>query len=217
MFPSLPAPQSSLISVLGFQISLCIYCDRIKKLLQHMQDMAESSLPANRVPVSSFLASQSVINVERVLAGISKGQSDLKWEDISDSNLMDIVHARNRSEEERMGEKLKELNWYVDESNTLLLIIGAGRVEMVGIFYTVNNLHNLLTRGTHTQHLMTLLYLLVKRHCLVVQFAQTNVIDMNEFLVAERSLDNVWIVVQDRLDGLKGTAPYRLHDTHLVY
>ena len=54
---------------------------------------------------------------------------------------------------------------------------------------------------------MTLLYLLVKRHCLIIQFAQTDVIETNELIVAEMSLDTVWTVVRDRLDGLKGAVP----------
>ena len=116
---------------LGFQISLCIYCDRIKVLLQNMQIKAESSLPENRVTVNSYLASHSVAKVERVLAGLSKGLSELRWEDISDSNLMGDVHLRNGMEEQRMEGKLKELDWYIDESNTIQLITGEGRVEMV--------------------------------------------------------------------------------------
>ena len=98
-----------------------------------MQVESESSFPENRVPVSSYLASSSVAKVERVLAGLNKGQSELRWEDISDSNLIIDVYARCQGEEERMENKLRELRWNIDESNTLLLITGEGRLEMVGL------------------------------------------------------------------------------------
>lgn len=51
---------------------------------------------------------------------------------------------------------------------------------------------------------MTLLYLLIKRHCLIVEFAQNVVIDVDEIEEAEESIENIWAVVQNRLDGLKG-------------
>lgn len=109
-----------------------MYCDQIKLLLNRMQNIAESSLPANRVPISSYLASHSLSTLERVLAGISQGQMELRWSDFSDSNLMQVIGARDAYEEERIESKLKELKWYIDDSSTVTLITGPGRIEMVG-------------------------------------------------------------------------------------
>lgn len=53
---------------------------------------------------------------------------------------------------------------------------------------------------------MTLLHMLVKRHCLIVEFAQSVVVSQKELKEAEESIESIWTVVQDRLDGLKGNA-----------
>lgn len=97
-----------------------------------MQEIAESSLSANRVPITSYLASHTLSKLDRVLAGITEGQTELRWSDFSDHNLMDIVSARDKYEEERLERKLKDFDWYVDDSSTVTLITGPGRIEMVG-------------------------------------------------------------------------------------
>ncbi len=102
------------------------YYNKIWTLLRQMHSAAEETLPANRVFIDLFLSAHPFWGLDGLLSGFQNASHGReKWTNWN--KFLPYVQA----EEKRLKVQLEVLQYNIDASDSLLLIMGLGRLERV--------------------------------------------------------------------------------------
>ncbi len=102
------------------------YYNKIWTLLRQMHSAAEETLPANRVFIDLFLSAHPFWGLDGLLSGSRMlPMEEKKWTNWN--KFLPYVQA----EEKRLKVQLEVLQYNIDASDSLLLIMGLGRLERV--------------------------------------------------------------------------------------
>jgi hypothetical protein len=124
-------PTSSSI-IAGFKWSIIDYASKIEDLFAKMEGVRATVLPPNRKAVDRYFTTVWQA-VHTLTAAVSSQYSDL-----DDPENFELYL---KSEETRLGNKLKAFNYVIDGIDTVTLITGGGRIEKVEDHATI--LHRL--------------------------------------------------------------------------
>lgn len=176
------------------------YFRRIRRLLAEIQVASSRILPTNRLVVSEFAHGVPMIFVADLLAG-------LRNVDLYDQVHWDhsILFARFKNyilmEEEKLERTLHNVNYFVDDVNTLVMVTGIDkRVEAVS-----THAFDYLSRSTKPclQYLLPLLYLILRRTLWIIHQAEFVVLNRQELQQVIHSLRVIRKTVWDRAQELK--------------
>lgn len=122
---------NTLYILTGFHVSLINHCHDISRNIRNMHESTKAALPINKAIARGYLASFPVVRLDRILAGVRQGQSDMPTADIHDSMLMQIRGVYDVSRRETLRQMLVKFDYRVDAANTLAIVTGFGRIELV--------------------------------------------------------------------------------------
>lgn len=105
------------------------YRRRIEQILSSLHQTSETALPANRALVNDYLASDTNLMVELLIAGIRKDAEEFTW----DEGLWTRFKPHIEAEEFRLRHQLDYFLYQIDASDTLELITGPGRIDKVSL------------------------------------------------------------------------------------
>ena len=108
----------------GFEVTLRQYCNRIRDRFSELCYHYESLIPGN---AGVFSAVITFWVVERVIVRVHTIDAD----DIEDEYQNPSFQAYAKGIEKQLEERLKRLNYLIDDRNTLSLVTGPGRLEEV--------------------------------------------------------------------------------------
>lgn len=115
---------------MGFEMTTQWYYRRIRRLFSLLSDSSKDVLPANRKLVSQFMDSWSIQATENLLAGC-RDVSDWDGMDWADHSIFLKFKYWVLENERRMNKVLRTLVYYIDQDNTLNIVTGGGRPEIV--------------------------------------------------------------------------------------
>ncbi|GLB44990.1 hypothetical protein LshimejAT787_1900680 [Lyophyllum shimeji] len=101
---------------------------------------------------------------------------------LSDPDLAKTTESYETTEEERLDANLRDVNYELDTPDTVSLITGAGRIE---------------------RYVFPLIYLLLRRHLLVMRLACKHVVDTEEFVSLNDSLVSILLAIDHRIQNLE--------------
>jgi hypothetical protein len=106
------------------------YFRRIRKLLLNITNASYLILPSNRKAMHAFAQSWQVQFIEWILCGLTNVDmwDNTSWD--SDTMFLRFKDYVIDSEQE-IQKRLRGVNYYIDDANTLNLTAGAGRPEKV--------------------------------------------------------------------------------------
>ncbi|KAI0716121.1 hypothetical protein C8T65DRAFT_707355 [Cerioporus squamosus] len=152
----------------GWQMAMTHYVSRIDDLLAKMFAIKSDVLPANRRFVDYYLDS-----VWSWITELTTGFRRAEWSD----TMRDRFQTHILEEEVKMRRKLELVRHDIDAADTLLLIIGTGRIE---------------------KHLFMLLYLLLERDFEIIRLARSTILHKDELWDSANTLEWVYRAVNDR-------------------
>ncbi|RDX45005.1 hypothetical protein OH76DRAFT_1457767 [Lentinus brumalis] len=152
----------------GWQMAMTHYVSRIDDLLAKMFAIKSDVLPANRRFVDYYLDS-----VWSWITELTTGFRRAEWSD----TMRDRFQSYVLEEEVKMRRKLELVRHDIDAADTLLLVIGTGRVE---------------------KHLFVLLYLLLERDFDIIRLARSTILHKDELWDSANTLEWVYRAVNDR-------------------
>ncbi|SJL18282.1 uncharacterized protein ARMOST_21867 [Armillaria ostoyae] len=170
---------------IGFQTTLKYYHKKIWTLLQQMHTAAEQTLPANRVFIDWFLSADPFRRLDSIISGFQEQtyyHGACNWTDWS--KFLPYVE----DEEKRLKGQLEELKYSIDASDSLLLITGQGRLE---------------------RFIFPLIYLLLKRQYLIIDYCRSSVIHPGILWNSLRSVDVIMYAVNARVDDLRAVFKHK--------
>ncbi|RPD59323.1 hypothetical protein L226DRAFT_548402 [Lentinus tigrinus ALCF2SS1-7] len=152
----------------GWQMAMTHYITRIDTLLAKMFAIKTEVLPANRRFIDYYL--------DRVWSWVTELTTGFRRAEWSDA-MRDRFQGYVAEEEVKMRHKLDLVRHDIDAADTLLLIIGTGRVE---------------------KHLFILLYLLLERDFEIFRLARSTILHKDELWDSANTLEWVYHAVDDR-------------------
>jgi hypothetical protein len=111
----------------GWHASVTWYKQRIYHLLKAMFRLVDRVLPPNRKAVDTYLAGYSIQHVELLLRSTQSAEGTI----YDDPRLTEISDAFMNAEAMKMQEQLDGVLYELDDSTTLKLVTGPGRIERV--------------------------------------------------------------------------------------
>ncbi|KAI0779272.1 hypothetical protein C8Q74DRAFT_1367187 [Fomes fomentarius] len=173
----------------GFEMSQEWYFRRIRKSVSNICAATRVALPANRRILNEFIDSFEMQFVEDLLSGLRGFEQwdYTDWDsDVTFLKFKDYI----LDNETRMEKTLKRLKYYIDDTNTLTLVVGAGRPE---------------------KFLLPLIFLLLRRtFSIVAQAGDSTTLHPKELHIVRHSIDTLRRVVSDRIRTLQ--AVYKLRN-----
>ncbi|KIK64541.1 hypothetical protein GYMLUDRAFT_416337 [Collybiopsis luxurians FD-317 M1] len=143
------------------------------------------NLPANRYSLDEYMYSEPFTRIDLLLRSLQPRDPN-----VDDTKLKHIIDVYSSSEEVRLQENLESVAYDIDTPGTVALVTGPGRIE---------------------RFILPLLYLLLKRHLKAFYLARTHILDPEEFWDFTASLQNVFMMLDDRIGSLgaifKQTVP----------
>jgi hypothetical protein len=112
----------------GFKWSLVDYAGKIEELFAKMEGVRNVVLPPNRETIDRYLV--NVFNVVHTLTAAVLSQSSSPS---SGSAELERFKLYLEAEETRLGNNLRAVDYIIDGTDTLPLIVGVGRIEKVRI------------------------------------------------------------------------------------
>ena len=175
----------------GYRASIIDYANKIEELLAKMEGIRVEVLPPNRRSVDNYLqcvwqivhtltAAVTPLPPDPGLSGVDKFKSYLE------------------AEEARLSTNLKAVAYTIDDTDTLTLITGVGRIEKVS---ATQHIDRPACLNCVMQTVFPLIYLLLKRHYEIMRAMRTKVLDPDEL---EDSADTILYV--------KEAIIYRVND-----
>jgi hypothetical protein len=110
----------------GFKRSIIEYAQKIEDLFAKMEGVRATVLPPNRKPVTRYLS--IVWQIVHTLTDVTLSLDS----ELPDSDKFKLYLE---TEETRLENNLRGVNYVLDGSDTLALITGSGRIEKVGVFH----------------------------------------------------------------------------------
>ena len=128
--PSIPH-----LIIAGFKWSIIDYAQKIEKLFAKMEGVRTTVLPPNRKGADRYFGV-----VWNVVHSLTYSVLSL---DCSDSVLADSgkFKLHLETEEARLENNLRAVNYVIDGTDTLALITGGGRIEKVRIGNAISTIH----------------------------------------------------------------------------
>ena len=114
----------------GFEMTAHWYFRRIRKLLSDLSQSAVRALPGNRRIINAFMTSSRLMFIEDLLSGLDniEDPDGVAW----DSNMPFSQYRDYLTDiENRMETTLRELEYFIEDEDTLRLVVGSGRPEKV--------------------------------------------------------------------------------------
>jgi len=112
----------------GWHASVDRYRHKIYQLLIAMHEESENVLPLNQVHLYNNYWSNPVFDIiDRLMRSTKPISADY----LADHRLMDLARSYSEMEEKRIEANLDHFKWVIDDSSTLRLITGPGRIERV--------------------------------------------------------------------------------------
>ena len=108
---------------IGFEVTLRQYCSRIKVLFSRLHSLYDLLIPGNAGVFSSVIAFRIVDVITRI--------HTIGADVIEDEYQNPSFQAYAEGIEKRLEQRLKRLNYLIDDKNTLSLVTGPGRLEEV--------------------------------------------------------------------------------------
>jgi hypothetical protein len=108
----------------GFEVTLRQYCYRIRNRFSEIYSLSDSLIPGN---AGVFSAVMTFRILENVIVRVHTIDAD----DIEDEYQNPSFQAYAEGIEKQLEERLKRLNYLIDDMNTLSLLTGPGRLEEV--------------------------------------------------------------------------------------
>ena len=124
--------------VIGFEMSVQWYFRRIRKLLAMITHAAKAARPENRALVANFVASWELRVLEDLLSGL-KHVDDWDGRDWENDAIFGRFRDYVLKEEMKLDRGLQSIKYYIDETNTLVIIAGGGRPEKVSVSRIVHS------------------------------------------------------------------------------
>ena len=116
-------------SIAGFPLAIRDYYQRIRRLLDNIDELAKEVLPANRDIVNRFTGSFAVITVHAFMAGI--------WGSEVDPPMLELFQRFEEyveTEENSVFTVLSGLHYNLDAPNTVQMVLGTRHAEKVHCF-----------------------------------------------------------------------------------
>ncbi|KAJ7090797.1 hypothetical protein B0H15DRAFT_836939 [Mycena belliarum] len=174
----------SLLSWLGFwaagwHSTVTWYKNRIYRILEAMVSLLEHRVKAaNLQSADKYFAGPGVRRVELLLRSTRSAASPVH----EHAQLLRLADQYKKSEEDRLHAQLDGLLYEIDDTATLRLITGQGRIE---------------------RYVYPLVFQLLKRHYDVMRLACVHVLDEGEFDVMATSLATIFKAVDERTQNLE--------------
>ncbi|KAF9447847.1 hypothetical protein P691DRAFT_775829, partial [Macrolepiota fuliginosa MF-IS2] len=162
----------------GWEMSLANYKNKIILLLQEMDRLHENVLSVNRKFVDIYLQCRPIAATELVLRSVNTSP---EYPHVH-QELVSLTEAYMAQEEARLRKNLEDVGYDIDNSATVSLITGPGRIG---------------------RYLFPLLYLTLKRHLGVFHYACHHTIDSKEFGHMATTLGSIFGVVEQRIDTVR--------------
>jgi hypothetical protein len=184
----------------GWQMTCTTYCTKIEEVFDAMIHLASRVLPENRRLTNIYITAVwhfimvFVQSIER-----EEGTQQLR------SKFQSHVTA----EETRLRQNLEEIKYVIDDSDTLRVIAGEGRIEMASRAACDFVPPRPLT-PSRIQTLFPMSYLVLKRGLEKLSLAREHVLSENELhesIAATRSIARAAV---DRIDSLKSESENRI-------
>ncbi|KDR69957.1 hypothetical protein GALMADRAFT_160132 [Galerina marginata CBS 339.88] len=106
----------------GFEVTSRQYCVRIRELFSDLHSLYDSLIPGNAGVFSSVITSQIV---EHLIGRVHTIGADDKEDEYQNQSFQ----AYAEGVEKQLEKRLERLNYLIDDSNTLSLVTGPGRLE----------------------------------------------------------------------------------------
>ncbi|KAI0044626.1 hypothetical protein FA95DRAFT_1496723 [Auriscalpium vulgare] len=159
----------------GWKASIIEYASKIEAIFAKMEGIHAKLHPANRQHADDYFrfAWKAVHTLTATMI-----------KEVPESLPEDKFGKYIQTEEARLTENLKAVEYNIDGLDTLALVTGVGRIEKASIRTYESDLAGL----TYLQFAFPVLYLLVKRHYEVMRIARTKVISPRELFDGVESI-----------------------------
>ncbi|EED85032.1 predicted protein [Postia placenta Mad-698-R] len=167
-------PQWLAYWAIGWQISATIYRDKIHEIFEKMFTMRPHLHEANVLMVDSYLSA-----IWTDICGLTTSLEPF----YATPQLLERFQSYIDAEEERVKKNLEAIKYHIDDSTSLALVTGPGRIE---------------------KYLFPLIYLLLKHVYDVFRIGRKEIVNDRHNVDA---YDNQWTInraVHDRIDEMKG-------------
>ncbi|OSX66346.1 hypothetical protein POSPLADRAFT_1133525 [Postia placenta MAD-698-R-SB12] len=175
-------PQWLAYWAIGWQISATIYRDKIHEIFEKMFAMRQHLHEANVLMVDSYLSA-----VWTDICGITTSLEPF----YATPQLLERFQSYIDAEEERLKKNLEAIKYHIDDSTTLALVTGPGRIE---------------------KYLFPLIYLLLKHDYAVFCIGRKEIVNDRHSIDA---FDSQWTInqaVRNRIDDLKASLKHQRLD-----
>ncbi|KAM5542294.1 hypothetical protein V8D89_004167 [Ganoderma adspersum] len=166
----------------GWQMAMTRYIVQIDQLLNKMFAVKSLILPANRRFVERYLDC-----VWSLITELTSGFRRAEWSDAMREKFESYVVE----EEDRVRRKLETIRYDIDGADTLILVVGPGRIE---------------------KNLFVLLYLLLKRDFEIMRLARTTILHKDELWDSANTIEWVFRAVGDRHHDLENLFKQQNHE-----
>ncbi|KAI9464111.1 hypothetical protein BJY52DRAFT_887328 [Lactarius psammicola] len=168
----------------GYRASIIDYAEKIEELFAKMEGIRAEVLPPNRRAVDEYF-----LIVWDIVHSLTAPVTPLQPE--PGPNIWDKFKSHLEAEEARICTNLKAVDYTIDGTDTLTLIIGAGRIEKT---------------------VFPLIYLLMKRHYEIMRAMRTKVLDSRELGSGRDSIYNVNVATYQRVNDLTNIFTQQKHN-----
>ncbi|KAI0252756.1 hypothetical protein BJV78DRAFT_266553 [Lactifluus subvellereus] len=156
----------------GYRSSIIDYAEKMENLFAKMEGVRADVLPTNREHIDNYFASVWW-DIHRLTAAVHQLRPR--------PDNLEKLQSYLETEETRLSDNLKAVDYIIDGSDTLTLITGVGRIEKT---------------------VFPLLYLLMKHHYEIMRIMWTKVLDPRELRSGVESISFVRDAIQYRVDDL---------------
>ncbi|KAF7974234.1 hypothetical protein HWV62_13116 [Athelia sp. TMB] len=169
-------PQWVSYWAVGWHYNIWNYKLKICGIIHSIYQERENLLPSNRALVDYYLADPALDDLLTMLWYIQPFDADI------DDQFRQRAIAYAQQEESRMEGNMRLMAYEVDDTSTLSLITGPGRVE---------------------RHLLPVLFLAMRHHLRVIRLASHVILDKDELRAAAKTIKQVLAALQDRATDLE--------------
>lgn len=173
------------------------YCVQIEEIFDAMTRLADGVLPENRLAVSGY--------INTVWRFVTVFVQSIQREEGTEG-LGSKFESHVTAEEARLRRNFEDIKYQVDDSDTLRVIAGEGRVEMVikVVFRAVPRC-TILTQA-HLQALFPMFYLALKRGLERISLARNHVLSYRELSEALTMIRSIAGAGLDRVTNLRSKS-----------
>ncbi|KAL1672272.1 hypothetical protein EV122DRAFT_225011 [Schizophyllum commune] len=171
----------------GWYDSLLDYRVKVLRTMQTMYSMLDELRPANRSAVDQYLGHIAFRRIELLLRGLDTSRPR------AHQSVLDRLRPYTRAEEARLKQRLKGVNFEIDDQSTLQVIKGPGRID---------------------RYIFPLLYLTLRHHLGIIRLGHAYLLDEAELASASESLYQLMAAVDERVLRLSAIMRQTQLDRH---